>query len=97
MFCENCGTQLKDTAKFCNNCGAGQQASQQAPAVEPDWDSLKYDGDTPISRAEFDELSAIATEEEYEDEFDLINTTDEGPEFFRKVLAILRWRRANGR
>jgi hypothetical protein len=99
MVCENCGTQLNDTAKFCNNCGASQQSAQplqQAPASEPDWDSLEYDDRTPITKAEMDELAAIATDEEYEDEFDLINADSEGPEHFRKILAILRWRRANG-
>ena len=99
MFCENCGTQLDDTARFCNNCGASQQPAQspqQAPASEPDWDSFEYDDRTPITKAEMDELAAIATDEEYEDEFDLINADSEGPEHFRKVLAILRWRRANG-
>ena len=49
-----------------------------------------------ITEAEADELYRIATEEEIEDEFDLINSTDEGPAYCRKVLAILRWRRANG-
>ena len=68
----------------------------QAPAVGPDWDSFEYDDDTPITTAEMDELAAIATDEEYQDEFDLINATDEGAAFFRKILAILRWRRANG-
>jgi|GEM_PF-2419544 len=99
MFCENCGTQLNDNAKFCNNCGASQQptqTSQQTPATEPDWDSFEYDNDTPITEAEMDELAAIATDEEHEDEFDLINADTEGPEYFRKILAILRWRRANG-
>lgn len=33
MFCPKCGTQLADTAAFCNNCGAKLQA-QQAP-VKP--------------------------------------------------------------
>ena len=103
MFCENCGTQLNNTAKFCNNCGASQQplqspkqSPQQATVIEPDWDSIGYDEITPITKAEMDELAAIATDEEYEEEFDLINADTEGPEYFRKILAILRWRRANG-
>ena len=100
MFCENCGAQLEDTARFCKNCGASQQplqeAPRQAPAAEPDWDSFEYDDQTPITTAEMNELAAIATDEEYEDEFDLINADTEGPEHFRKILAILRWRRANG-
>ena len=69
---------------------------QQAPATEPDWDSFEYDNITPITEAEADELYRLATEEEVEDEFDLINAYGEGPEFYRKVLAIVRWRRANG-
>lgn len=35
MFCENCGTQLKDGAKFCPNCGAkveGAAPAQSAPS-----------------------------------------------------------------
>ena len=103
MFCGNCGAQLNDTVKFCGNCGASQQpaqppqlAQQQAPAPEPDWDSFEYDDESPITEAEADELYRLATEEEVEDEFDLINADSEGPEFFRKVLAIVRWRRANG-
>ena len=101
MFCENCGTQLNDTAKFCKNCGAIQQGQaqilQHTPATEPDWDSFEYDNDTPITEAEADELYRLATEEEIEDEFDLINSTDEGPAYCRKVLAIVKWRRANGK
>ena|GEM_PF-2436432 len=31
MFCENCGTQLSDTAKFCSGCGTPQSAAP-APA-----------------------------------------------------------------
>jgi uncharacterized membrane protein len=39
-FCKNCGTQIKDDAKFCPSCGtvagseepAGQQQQQQQPA-----------------------------------------------------------------
>ena len=99
MFCENCGAQLNVAAKFCNSCGANQQpaqAPQRSPAGEPDWDSFKYDDTTPITKTEMDELAAIATDEEYEDEFDLINADTEGPEHFRKILAILRWRRSTG-
>ena len=69
---------------------------QQPPAIEPDWDSFEYDNDTPITEAEADELYRIATDEEIEEEFDLINSTDEGPAYCRKILAIVRWRRANG-
>ena len=29
-YCSNCGTQLPDEAKFCENCGAPQQAARQA-------------------------------------------------------------------
>ena len=106
MFCENCGAQINNTAKFCRTCGAcvAARASQQAlthiplqpPEIEPDWDSFEYDNDMPITEAEADELYRIATEEEIEDEFDLINSTDEGPAYCRKILAIIRWRRANG-
>ena len=69
----------------------------QTAAIEPDWDSFVYDDETPITKAEMDEITAIATDEEYENEFDLINADTEGAEHFRKILAILRWRRANGR
>ena len=96
MFCENCGTQLNEGVKFCNNCGASQQTLEQTPQPEPDWDSFEYDNETPITGAEADELYGIATEEEIEEEFDLINSGDEGPAYYRKVLAIVRWRRANG-
>lgn len=33
MFCENCGTQLPDDAKFCASCGTTLEAS--APAAPP--------------------------------------------------------------
>jgi len=97
MFCKNCGIELNNAAKFCNNCGETQQSSQQTSVSEPDWDSFEYDDRTALTQAEADELAATATEEEYLDEFDLINATDEGPEYYRKVLAIVRWRRANER
>ena len=76
---------------------AGRVKAAQAPQPEPDWDSFEYDDETPITDAEADELYRLATEEEVEEEFDLINATDEGAAFYRKVLAIVRWRRANGR
>ena len=71
------------------------ETGQQAPQTEPDWDSFEYDDKTPITEAEADELYRLATEEEVEDEFDLINSVDEGAAYCRKVLAIVRWRRAN--
>ena len=63
-------------------------------ASEPDWDSMEFDDDTPVTEAEADEIYKYATEEEIHEEFDLINATDEGPAFWRKVLAIVKWRRA---
>lgn len=33
MFCENCGAQLKDGAKFCPQCGA--KVGGDAPAAAP--------------------------------------------------------------
>jgi hypothetical protein len=97
MLCENCGTQINARATFCRACGASVDAgAKQAPATEPDWDSFEYDDKSVMSDAEVDELYSIATEEEIEDEFDLINSGDEGQAYYRKVLAIVRWRRANG-
>ena len=94
MFCANCGTKLGADVKFCGNCGASQQATA---VVEPDWDALEFDDNTPITDTEAEELYKIATEEEIHEEFDLINSTDEGPAFCRKILAIVKWRRANGK
>ena len=94
MFCKNCGTELIANAKFCKNCGVSQP---EIPLAEPDWDSFAYDDETALTNTEVDELYGIATEEEIEDEFDLINSGDEGPAYYRKVLAIVRWRRTNGK
>ena len=66
-------------------------------SAEPDWDSFEYDDKTALIKTEVDELYSIATEEEIKEEFDLINSGDEGPAYYRKVLAIVKWRRANGR
>ncbi len=33
-FCQNCGSPLKENAKFCNNCGAKAATEEQAPAVQ---------------------------------------------------------------
>jgi hypothetical protein len=46
MFCKNCGTPLKEGAKFCGNCGtavaaAGQPAAPVTPAAPP-WQSQHY-------------------------------------------------------
>ena len=73
-----------------------RRPQQQFQLAEPDWDSLAYDNATPVSTAEADELYGLATEEEVTEEFDLINAVDEGPQYYRRVLAIVRWRRANG-
>ena len=94
VFCANCGAKLGAGAKFCGNCGASQQATA---VVEPDWDALEFDDNTPVTDTEAEELYKIATEEEIHEEFDLINSTDEGPAYCRKVLAIVKWRRANGK
>ncbi len=31
MFCTKCGISLEDSARFCNQCGASQTASANAP------------------------------------------------------------------
>lgn len=36
MFCKQCGSQLKDGAVFCTNCGAQQGPAQPAQEVEQD-------------------------------------------------------------
>lgn len=33
MFCENCGNQLPDGAKFCVNCGAKIEAAETTDAA----------------------------------------------------------------
>ena len=39
MFCTNCGTNLKDDARFCVNCGqpvkVRAQSQEAAPAAAP--------------------------------------------------------------
>ena len=35
MFCQNCGAQLADNAKFCPSCGQSQAAGQQPNAQQP--------------------------------------------------------------
>ncbi len=38
MFCENCGSQIPDIARFCPNCGA-----EVVPAVSVDPETMDYD------------------------------------------------------
>ena len=35
MYCENCGTQLKDGAKFCPNCGASVASPSSIEVKQP--------------------------------------------------------------
>lgn len=37
MYCSHCGTQISETAKFCPECGAGNQATQtvSTPSTQP--------------------------------------------------------------
>jgi hypothetical protein len=93
MFCGKCGTQLGADAKFCNNCGA----SQQAPVTEPDWDSFEY-SDTPLTANEENRLAELATEEEWLEEFELnLDENVTNAAYCRRTLAIVEWRRSNGR
>ena len=36
MYCENCGTQLKDGVKFCPNCGAAATQNTTAEVSQPE-------------------------------------------------------------
>ena len=49
MYCEKCGNQLRDGAKFCNSCGAGQNelAASQSKALEKSTDHSDNSGYTP--------------------------------------------------
>lgn len=37
MFCKNCGNQIADSVKFCDECGASQEMAQgyQAEFIQP--------------------------------------------------------------
>jgi len=35
MFCNKCGKEIPDQAKFCNYCGAEMRSAQPQPAVQP--------------------------------------------------------------
>jgi hypothetical protein len=34
-FCENCGTEIRQTTNFCPNCGAAQSAASEEPTGSP--------------------------------------------------------------
>lgn len=93
-YCGHCGTNMESGSIFCTKCG--EQVSPQITIPQPDWDSYCYDDETELTQAEVNELYSTATEDEAEYEFDLPNADDEGPGYYRKVLAIVRWRRENG-
>lgn len=44
MFCKQCGSQLRDGAVFCTNCGAQQNPAQEAPIQEAEPDLEKTVG-----------------------------------------------------
>lgn len=50
-FCENCGTQLSDTAKFCTSCGkaVGSGLASPSPATSP----ATSNRSTPITKSIF--------------------------------------------
>ena len=33
MFCNNCGKEINEGTKFCNHCGASQEASAPQPTM----------------------------------------------------------------
>lgn len=35
MFCQNCGTQLNEGARFCSNCGTPTGDAVQTQEVQP--------------------------------------------------------------
>ena len=57
-FCENCGTKLNDTAKFCPNCGA------QTPLGLASGDNIDDEEITQDDEQEYEECD----EQEYDDD-----------------------------
>ena len=44
MFCSNCGKQIPENTKFCNNCGAKQIVETKEPATKTTENQQKIDG-----------------------------------------------------
>lgn len=45
MFCQKCGVQNTDVARFCLNCGAAMEQQPQAPIQQPQYQQQQYQGD----------------------------------------------------
>ncbi|MBQ7328911.1 MAG: zinc ribbon domain-containing protein [Oscillospiraceae bacterium] len=50
MFCSNCGNQIPDDTKFCNNCGAQQQIVENTEAASKTTVNQPKIADTPTQQ-----------------------------------------------
>ena len=50
MFCEDCGTTLKENAKFCGKCGTSQNASEDTPQAPIEQDQLQSTRDDLVDK-----------------------------------------------
>ncbi len=42
MFCEKCGSQVRENSTFCENCGASMNRSAPNPAAQPRYAAPNY-------------------------------------------------------
>lgn len=73
MFCKNCGTQLKEGAAFCHQCGIMLGASQQSQAAQPMQPQAPISEVPPMPMPPADENSAPASAAEPEPAMPLNN------------------------
>ena len=73
MFCKNCGTQLKEGAAFCHQCGIMLGANQPPQAAQPMQPQAPISEVPPMPMPHADENSAPASAAEPETAMPLNN------------------------
>ena len=65
-YCQHCGTQLEDSAKFCPNCGAAQPEVQPKPQATPEEKPEPISEENMIPYTESEDFKKLSDREKFD-------------------------------